>query len=104
MTAESKFRVRDLCPGRQDWFARTEILFQERQSHLRHRPFAARESRRQLAPTVQRRADLHTRYVLTCRGLLSTQTVTVRPVFKRAFREYGLPIAIREFRCLTRPS
>jgi len=33
VTAESKFRVRDLCPGRQDWFARTEILFQERQSH-----------------------------------------------------------------------
>jgi hypothetical protein len=30
VTAESKFRVRDLCPGRQDWFARTEILFQER--------------------------------------------------------------------------
>lgn len=33
MTAESKYRVRDLCPGRQDWFARTVILFQERQSH-----------------------------------------------------------------------
>jgi transposase InsO family protein len=40
-------------------------------------------------------ADQHTRYLLTCRGLLSTQTVTARPVFERAFREYGLPLAIR---------
>jgi transposase InsO family protein len=40
-------------------------------------------------------ADQHTRFLLTCRGLLSTQTVTARPVFERAFREYGLPIAIR---------
>jgi hypothetical protein len=27
--------------------------------------------------------------------LLSTQTVTAKPVFERAFREYGLPLAIR---------
>jgi hypothetical protein len=40
-------------------------------------------------------ADQHTRFLLSCRGLLSTQTVTARPVFERAFREYGLPIAIR---------
>jgi len=40
-------------------------------------------------------ADLHTRFLLSCRGLLSTQTLTARPVFERAFREYGLPIAIR---------
>jgi transposase InsO family protein len=40
-------------------------------------------------------ADHHTRFLLTCRGLLSTQTVTARPVFERAFRDYGLPIAIR---------
>jgi len=40
-------------------------------------------------------ADQHTRYLLACRGLLSTQTVTARPVFERTFREYGLPIAIR---------
>jgi len=40
-------------------------------------------------------ADQHTRFLLCCRGLLSTQTVTARPVFERAFREYGLPIAIR---------
>jgi transposase-like protein len=40
-------------------------------------------------------ADQHTRFLLTCRGLLSTQTVTARPVFERTFREYGLPIAIR---------
>ena len=40
-------------------------------------------------------ADLHTRFLLSCRGLLSTQTVTAKPVFERAFREYGLPIAIR---------
>jgi transposase-like protein len=40
-------------------------------------------------------ADQHTRFLLTCHGLLSTQTVTARPAFERAFREYGLPLAIR---------
>jgi len=40
-------------------------------------------------------ADQHTRFLLTCHGLLSTQTVTARPVFERAFREYGLPRAMR---------
>lgn len=40
-------------------------------------------------------ADQHTRFLLACHGLLSTQTVTARPVFERTFREYGLPIAIR---------
>jgi putative transposase len=40
-------------------------------------------------------ADLHTRYLLCCRGTLSTQTVTAKPVFERTFREHGLPLAIR---------
>ncbi len=40
-------------------------------------------------------ADQHTRFLLECRGLLSTQTVTAKPVFERAFREYGLPVAMR---------
>lgn len=40
-------------------------------------------------------ADQHTRFLLACHGLLSTQTVTARPVFERAFQEYGLPLAIR---------
>jgi len=40
-------------------------------------------------------ADQHTRYLLACHGVLSTQTVTAKPVFERAFREYGLPHAIR---------
>ncbi len=40
-------------------------------------------------------ADQHTRFLLTCHGVLSTQTVTARPVFERAFRTYGLPLAIR---------
>lgn len=40
-------------------------------------------------------ADQHTRFLLACRGVLSTQTITARPVFERAFREFGLPIAIR---------
>lgn len=39
--------------------------------------------------------DLHSRYLLSCHGLRSTQSVTARPVFERAFREYGLPHAIR---------
>lgn len=40
-------------------------------------------------------ADQHTRYLLTCHGLLSTETLTAKPIFERAFREYGLPLAIR---------
>ena len=40
-------------------------------------------------------ADQHTRFLLTCHGRLSTQTVTARPIFERTFREYGLPKAIR---------
>jgi transposase InsO family protein len=40
-------------------------------------------------------ADQHTRYLLACHGLLSTQGVGVRPVFERLFRTYGLPQAIR---------
>jgi transposase InsO family protein len=40
-------------------------------------------------------ADQHTRYLLACHGLLSTQTVTAKPIFERAFRTYGLPHAIR---------
>lgn len=40
-------------------------------------------------------ADQHNRFFLDLRGLLSTQTVTAKPVFERMFREYGLPIAIR---------
>lgn len=40
-------------------------------------------------------ADQHTRFLISCHGLLSTQTVTAKPVFERAFREYGLPLAIR---------
>jgi transposase InsO family protein len=40
-------------------------------------------------------ADQHTRYLLACRGVLSTQTITAKPIFERVFREYGLPLAIR---------
>jgi transposase InsO family protein len=40
-------------------------------------------------------ADQHTRYLLTCQGVRSTKTVGAKPVFERACREYGLPIAIR---------
>jgi putative transposase len=40
-------------------------------------------------------ADQHTRYLLTCHGLLSTKGMGVRPIFDRLFRKYGLPRAIR---------
>jgi len=40
-------------------------------------------------------ADHDTRFLLACRGRLSTETVSAWPVFERAFREYGLPRAIR---------
>jgi transposase InsO family protein len=40
-------------------------------------------------------ADQHTRYLIACQGLLSTKGVGVRRVFERAFRDYGMPAAIR---------
>ena len=40
-------------------------------------------------------ADQHTRYLLRVHGLLNTRGAGVRPIFERAFREYGLPAAIR---------
>jgi transposase InsO family protein len=39
--------------------------------------------------------DLHSRYLLTCHGLPSTQGSGARARFERAFRSYGLPHAIR---------
>jgi putative transposase len=39
--------------------------------------------------------DLHSRRLLACHGLLSTKAEGVFPVFDRAFREFGLPRAIR---------
>lgn len=39
--------------------------------------------------------DQLTRFLPECRGLLSTQTVTAKPVFKRVFREHDLPIPMR---------
>ncbi|MGH6636675.1 MAG: DDE-type integrase/transposase/recombinase [Gammaproteobacteria bacterium] len=39
--------------------------------------------------------DGFSRYLLLCRGLLNTPTEEVRPWFVRAFRRYGLPLAIR---------
>ena len=40
-------------------------------------------------------ADLHTRYLIGCDGLLSTRGDGVRAVFDRLFQTYGLPRAIR---------
>lgn len=40
-------------------------------------------------------ADQHTRFLLTCHGLPSVHGALARPLFERAFREYGLPRAIR---------
>jgi transposase InsO family protein len=39
--------------------------------------------------------DGFSRYLLMCRGLLEPTTEAVWPWFERAFREYGLPLAIR---------
>lgn len=39
--------------------------------------------------------DQHTRYLIACHGLLSTEGRGVRPIFDRLFREFGLPRAIR---------
>ena len=40
-------------------------------------------------------ADQCSRFLLTCHGLLSTETLTAKPIFEQAFREYGVPLAIR---------
>ncbi len=40
-------------------------------------------------------ADQHTRFLLTCQGLLSTKGLGVRTSFVQAFRAHGLPHAIR---------
>lgn len=40
-------------------------------------------------------ADQHTRYLLACQGLRSIKGRGARPVLERAFREFGLPRAIR---------
>jgi transposase InsO family protein len=40
-------------------------------------------------------ADQHTRFLIACDGLLSIKTDGARRIFERAFREYGLPAAIR---------
>ena len=40
-------------------------------------------------------ADQHTRYLLCVHGLLTTRGVGVRPLFERAFRDHGMPLAIR---------
>jgi putative transposase len=42
--------------------------------------------------TVQ---DMHSRFVLDCRGRPSTKTIGVVPAFARLFREFGLPRRIR---------
>jgi transposase InsO family protein len=39
--------------------------------------------------------DLASRYMLVCQGLDRPNGAQVRPVLERAFREYGLPLAIR---------
>lgn len=39
--------------------------------------------------------DLHTRFLLSVKALLSTQAIGVIEVFNRLFREFGLPRAIR---------
>lgn len=40
-------------------------------------------------------SDAHSRYILRCQALPSTSSPWVGPIFKAAFREYGLPRAIR---------
>ncbi len=39
--------------------------------------------------------DYHSRYLLACESLESTREATAFPVFEQAFKEYGVPAAIR---------
>ena len=45
-------------------------------------------------------SDGHSRYLLRCDGLLKQREDLAREVFESAFREYGLPYAIRTERDL----
>jgi putative transposase len=40
-------------------------------------------------------SDAYSRYLLRCEGLSLTHFSNVQPIFESAFREYGLPLAIR---------
>jgi transposase InsO family protein len=40
-------------------------------------------------------SDQHSRYLIACKGLPNTRSLIARPVFELAFREFGLPMAIR---------
>lgn len=40
-------------------------------------------------------SDAHSRYVLRCQALETTRSPRVKPIFEAAFRQYGLPRAIR---------
>jgi transposase InsO family protein len=40
-------------------------------------------------------SDAHSRYLLRCQGVAKTNTERVQAIFEAAFREYGLPQAIR---------
>lgn len=40
-------------------------------------------------------SDAYSRYLLRCEGLSVTHFSNVQPIFESAFREYGLPLAIR---------
>src|SRR5439155_19498209 len=39
--------------------------------------------------------DFASRYLLTCEALTTTQAQCAFPVFERAFKDFGLPLAIR---------
>jgi putative transposase len=40
-------------------------------------------------------SDAHSRYLIRCQGLRQADGESVRPIFEWAFRQYGLPLAIR---------
>ncbi len=40
-------------------------------------------------------SDAYSRYLLRCQAVEKTNTERVRAIFEAAFREYGLPVAIR---------
>jgi transposase InsO family protein len=40
-------------------------------------------------------SDAHSRYLLRCQGVEKTDTARVQAIFEAAFRQYGMPLAIR---------
>ncbi len=85
LVPKRRSRVRRWHPGRPDTFA---ALPNDTWSADFKGEFPTRDGELCYPLTVQ---DMHSRFVLSCRGRLNVKTAGVFPVFTRLFNEFGLP-------------